>query len=53
MMVLDGLRKKRNLSDYTGVGVSEQETAACLRAAHELGSLLDTWLHEHHPELLG
>ena len=31
MMVLDQLRKKRNLSDYSGVGIAEEVAAACVR----------------------
>ncbi len=53
MAVLDKLRRKRNLSDYTGEGVSEEETASCLRAAQDLASILEAWLHENHPELIG
>jgi len=36
MRVLDALRKKRNLSDYSGEGVSEAESDACIRAARKL-----------------
>lgn len=31
LIVLDAMRKKRNLNDYHGDGVSEEETAACVR----------------------
>ncbi len=36
LIVLDKLRKKRNLSDYSGEGGGEEEAAACVRAAEEL-----------------
>jgi hypothetical protein len=50
--VLDKLRRKRNLSDYTGEGVSEVEAASCMRAARELTSALESWLRKAHPELI-
>ena len=36
MVVLDALRRKRNLNDYSGAGVSELEAESCLRAARRL-----------------
>lgn len=50
MIVLDALRKKRNLNDYSGDGVSEEETASCLRAAGALLSDVQEWLKCEHPE---
>jgi predicted nucleotidyltransferase len=41
MIVLDQLRKKRNLSDYSGAGITEEEAAACVRAAEELATAVD------------
>lgn len=41
MIVLDQLRKKRNLSDYTGEDVSSEEADACLRAADALSSSVE------------
>ena len=41
MVVLDALRKKRNLNDYSGEGVSEAEAESCLRAAQRLIGLVD------------
>lgn len=52
MIVLDQLRKKRNLSDYTGAGVTEEESSACVRAAEELAATVETWLHKEHKSLL-
>lgn len=52
MIVLDQLRKKRNLSDYTGEGVSEEQASACARAAEDLAATLKQWLRAAHPELL-
>jgi len=52
MIVLDGLRKKRNLSDYTGDEVSNEEARACLRAAEELSAIVERWLRVHQPALI-
>ena len=52
MVVLDQLRKKRNLSDYTGAGVTDEETAACVRAAEDLAATVEQWLRANHSGLL-
>jgi hypothetical protein len=48
VIVLDALRRKRNLSDYSGDGVSEEEAAACLRAAETLLHDVEIWLATQH-----
>ena len=53
VIVLDKLRKKRNLSDYSGEGIGEEEAAACVRAAEDLAATVEQWLHAHRPELAG
>lgn len=53
MIVLDQLRKKRNQSDYSGAGITEEEAAACTRAAEELASAVEKWLRAKHPDLAG
>jgi len=53
MIVLDQLRKKQNLNDYTGTDVTEEEAAACLRAAEELVSMVEKWLRAKRPDLVG
>lgn len=52
VMILDKLRKKRNLSDYSGEGIGEEEAAACVRAAEDLAATVEQWLHAHQPELI-
>jgi len=52
MIVLDQLRKKRNLSDYTGAGVTDEEMAACVRAAEDLAATVEQWLRANRPNLL-
>ena len=52
MIVLDQLRKKRNLSDYTGAGITEEEAAACVRAAEDLAATAEQWLSVNRSALL-
>jgi hypothetical protein len=47
--LLDQLRRKRNLHDYTGMDVSEKEADACMLAAAELFDTVEAWLREHRP----
>jgi hypothetical protein len=51
MIVLDQLRKKRNLSDYNGADIAEEEAAACVRAAEDIALTVEKWLRENHPDL--
>lgn len=53
MILLDQLRKKRNLSDYNGDEVSQEQANACVRAAEELVVLVEQWLRANKPELVG
>lgn len=50
--VLDKLREKRNLADYTGALLDEAATAACIAQATRLLSELRDWLGKRRPELL-
>ena len=51
MIVLDALRRKRNISDYSGAPVDEKSTETCITEAQTLLSNVERWLQEHHPEL--
>jgi hypothetical protein len=51
MVLLDQLRRKRNLLDYEGLDVSEKEAEACKRAAAEICGVAEAWLRAHRPEL--
>jgi len=53
VIVLDALRKQRNLSDYEGDPISEATLASCLDEAGQLLAHTQQWLRDHHPELLG
>lgn len=52
VIVLDGLRKQRNLSDYSGDPVSEATLSACLEEADKLLAQMERRLRDHHPDLL-
>ena len=53
VIVLDALRKQRNLSDYEGDPISEATLASCLDEAGQLLAHTQQWLRDHLPELLG
>jgi len=50
--VLDKLREKRNLADYTGANLDEVATEACIAHAARLLAELRDWLERQHPALL-
>jgi hypothetical protein len=52
IIVLDALRKQRNLSDYSGDTVPESAVTECLSHAAALDTALRAWLRSHHPELV-
>ncbi len=51
-IVLDKLRRLRNLSDYSGMDISAQEAASCIRSAESLLASFEAWLRTNRPELL-
>jgi hypothetical protein len=52
MIVLDKLRRKRNLSDYTGEGIGDEEAAACVRASEELAKTVEQWVRANRSDLI-
>jgi len=52
VVVLDALRKQRNLADYSGALVSDAAAAECLASARALLAHLLAWLAAHKAELL-
>lgn len=52
MIVLDALRKQRNLADYQGDTVPEQTAAECIGQAQQLLADVKAWLAANKPELL-
>jgi hypothetical protein len=52
MIVLDALRKQRNLADYDGDPVPDSAVRDCISGAQSLLKQIKKWLASHHPELL-
>lgn len=52
VIVLDALRKQRNLSDYSGDLIPDTAAAECLACAQELSTHVRGWLQAHRPDLL-
>ena len=52
VIVLDALRKQRNLSDYCGDPIPDAVAAECLASAQDLLAHVHAWLEAHRPELL-
>jgi hypothetical protein len=50
--VLDALRHKRNLADYTGAPVDSSSLATCVDEAQRLLGEVGEWLVTNHPDLL-
>ena len=51
-IVLDALRKKRNLNDYTGAPLGENEAGEAIAQAKALLSRLQAHLLERYPQLI-
>lgn len=52
VIVLDGLRKLRNVNDYVGDPVPAAALATCINEAGELLETTGRWLREHRPGVL-
>jgi len=53
VIVLDALRKQRNVADYSGDAVPMSAVEGCLSHAEVLLKSVLDWLKENRPELLG
>jgi hypothetical protein len=53
VIVLDALRKQRNLNDYEGDPVTDAAVRECLTQAEALIAHTRQWLQGHRPDLLG
>ncbi len=51
-VVLDALRRKRNLTDYHGDPIETEAVAECLEQATALLAATRQWLENLHPDLL-
>jgi hypothetical protein len=52
VIVLDGLRKQRNINDYLGDPISDAALASCIEEAHRLLAHTTQWLRQTHPALV-
>lgn len=52
MAVLDVLRRKRNLTDYSGGWIDETSMEQCISEAKDLLRDVEAWLKEQRPELV-
>lgn len=52
VIVLDALRKQRNLSDYSGDLISDAAAVECLASAQELLAHVQAWLKAKRSDLL-
>ena len=52
MTVLDTLRRKRNLSDYTGEDIDDSSAEHCIAEAERLLQDVTAWLKAHRPQLI-
>lgn len=51
-VVLDSLRKKRNLNDYSGDLIEPAAVKTCIAQAVSLLAITQAWLLKHRPDLL-
>jgi hypothetical protein len=51
VIVLDALRKQRNISDYEGDPVSDQVLLECIKQAELLQQNIRTWIGNNRPDL--
>ncbi|HUO43497.1 MAG TPA: DNA-binding protein [Burkholderiales bacterium] len=50
--VLDTLRHKRNLSDYTGKDIDPASVEVCIKEAATLLKEVEAWIAQHRPDLV-
>lgn len=53
IIVLDALRRQRNVTDYEGDPVPDAVLAECLVQAERLLAHTETWLRTNHPDAFG
>lgn len=51
-VVLDALRKKRNVNDYSGDLMEPEAVAECIERSHALLAHAQKWLEKHRPQFL-
>jgi len=51
VIVLDALRKQRNVSDYEGDPISDQALIECIKQAEHLYTAVGSWITSNRPDL--
>ena len=51
VIVLDALRKQRNVSDYEGDPISDQAVIECIKQAEQLYQVVNSWIATNRPDL--
>ena len=51
VIVLDALRKQRNINDYEGDPISDQTVVECIRQAKQLYKAVRSWIAANRPDL--
>ena len=52
VIVLDALRKQRNINDYEGDPISDQTVIECIKQAEQLHKIVTAWIATNRPDLL-
>ena len=52
VIVLDALRKQRNVSDYEGDPVSDQAVIECIKQSEELYRNINAWINKNRADLV-
>ena len=51
VIVLDALRKQRNINDYEGDPISDQAVIECIKQAEQLYQVVYGWIADNRPDL--
>lgn len=51
VIVLDALRKQRNINDYEGDPISEEAIIECIKQAKQLYKIVSAWIAANRPDL--
>jgi len=51
VIVLDALRKQRNINDYEGDPINEQAVVECIKQAEQLYKAVNAWLAVNRPDM--
>jgi HEPN domain-containing protein len=52
VIVLDALRKQRNVSDYEGDPIGDQALIECIKQAEQLYKVVNKWIATNRPDLM-